>query len=96
MRRDCTHCRRPFAAADLMREASRNMEAERKAAGLEGVRFLYYHCPGCETDDIFVDILRRKGEPDADYQARRDDMESIVRQMHADHVEAVVTPARHS
>ena len=29
MKRDCTRCRRPFTAADLAREESRNMEAER-------------------------------------------------------------------
>jgi hypothetical protein len=92
MRRECTHCRRSFTPADLLRGESRNMEAERKAAGLDGVRFLYYHCPGCLTDDIFVDILPRPDEFVEDYEARRDAMEAIVRQLHSDQVGAVVTP----
>jgi hypothetical protein len=58
------------------------MEAERKAAGLEGVRFLYYRCPACGVDDIFVDILPLEGEAHADYLKRRDAMEAAVRQLH--------------
>jgi hypothetical protein len=68
------------------------MIAERKAAGLEGVRFLYYHCPACGTDDIFVDILPLEAEAAGDFEARRADMEKIVRALHADGVAAVVTP----
>ena len=52
MRRECLTCGRPLAAADLARDRSRQMEADRKAAGLEGVRFLYYRC-GCGADDVF-------------------------------------------
>jgi hypothetical protein len=92
MKRECTRCRRPFAPADLAREESKNMEADRKAAGLEGVRFVYYHCPGCGTDDIFVDILPLEGEAEDDFRRRRDEMEAVVRQLHAPRVEAVVVP----
>ena len=45
MRRQCGACGRDLEPADLVRDESRNMEADRKAAGLEGVRFLYYQCP---------------------------------------------------
>ena len=82
MDRECTRCRRPFAAADLCREESKEMEADRKAAGLSGVRFLFYHCPGCGTDDIFVDVRPLEGEAHADYLRRRDAMEAAVRQLH--------------
>jgi hypothetical protein len=92
MHRECTSCHRPFAPADLCREESKNLLAERKAAGLEGVRFLYDRCPGCGTDDIFVDILPREGEFAEEYEARRADMEEVVRALHADGVDAVVTP----
>jgi len=92
MHRECTNCRRPFAPPDLCREESKNLLAGRKAAGLEGVRFLYYHCPECGTDDIFVDILPREGELAEDYEARREDMEEVVRALHTDGVDAVVTP----
>jgi hypothetical protein len=92
MKRECTRCRRPFAPVDLAREESKNMEADRKAAGLEGVRFVYYRCPDCGTDDIFVDILQLEGEGDEDFGRRRDEMEAVVRQLHAPRVEAVVVP----
>jgi hypothetical protein len=67
------------------------MEAERKAAGLTGVRFVSYHCPDCGTNDIFVDILPLPGEAVEDFEHRRNEMEEVVRQLHADRAEAVVT-----
>lgn len=91
MRRECTRCGRPFAPQDLAREESRNMEAERKAAGLEGVRFLYYRCP-CGMNDIFVDILPRDDEFAEDFEQRREALEAAVRQLHAEHAEAQVVP----
>jgi hypothetical protein len=92
MMRECTGCGQPFTPPDLAREESRNMEAERKAAGLEGIRFLYYHCAGCGMNDIFVDILPLATESDDNFQKRRSDMERVVRQLHADRVETVVMP----
>ena len=92
MTRDCTRCRRPFALADLSREDSANLEAERKASGLDGVKFLYFHCPGCGMDDIFVAVVPRETEFAEDYEARRDAMETVVRGMHAENVAAVVVP----
>lgn len=94
MDRDCTRCSRRLAGADLVREASENMEAERKAAGLEGVRFVYYRCPGCGADSIFVDILPRDGEPAADFEGRRGAMEAVVRGLHSGAVAAVVVPVK--
>jgi hypothetical protein len=73
-------------------EESTCMEQERRAAGLTGVRFLYYHCPNCGMNDIFVDILPLPGETVEDFEKRREEMETVVRQLHADRVEAVVTP----
>ena len=94
MRRECTHCRRPFTPADVSREETHNMETERKAHGLEGVMFLYVHCPACQLDDIFVGILPLETEFVEDYEARRDTMEQVVRRMHSDGVDAVVVPVR--
>jgi hypothetical protein len=94
MHRECTRCKRHFAPADLRKEESKNMLAERKAANLEGVRFLYYHCPGCGIDDIFVDIVPRDSEPVEEYEARRSAMEEVVRGLHADGVDAVVVPVQ--
>jgi hypothetical protein len=93
MKRECSHCGRAFTPQDLARSESRNMEADRKAAGLEGVRFLYYRCP-CGIDDIFVDILPRPDEPVQDFDRRRDEMENVVRHMHSDSVQARVVPVK--
>jgi hypothetical protein len=92
MQRVCTRCGRPFTLADLSREETGNLEAGRKANGLEGVKFVYFHCPACGMDDIFVAILPLETEFAQDYEARRDAMEKIVRGLHADGVEAVVVP----
>jgi hypothetical protein len=94
MQRDCTRCRRPYALSDLSREETGNLEAQRKEAGLEGVKFLYFHCPACGMDDIFVAILPLATEFAEDYEARRATMEKVVRGLHADSVGAVVVPLR--
>ena len=96
MHRECTRCRRPFLPSDLRREESKNMLAQRRAAGLEGVRFLYYHCGGCGMDDIFVDIVPLEAEAVEDFEARRDTMESVVRNLQADDIDAVVVPVPRS
>ena len=83
MKRDCTQCGRPYAPHDLARSESRNMEADRKAAGLEGVRFLYYQCQ-CGTADIFVDILPLADEVVEDFEKRRAEMEAVVRRLHGE------------
>lgn len=94
MRRECTRCHRQFTPTDLAREESKGMETQRKAARLEGVRFLYYSCPDCKKDDIFVDVLPRPDESVEDYQLRRAAMEDAARTMHSEQVEVVVVPVR--
>jgi hypothetical protein len=90
MNRGCTRCGRRFTTDDLARDESRNLERERRAAGLEGVRFLYLHCPDCGTNDIFVVILPRLGESSKDLRARRDEMEAVVRTLPHGQAEVVV------
>ena len=94
MPRECTRCCRPFALDDLSREETENMEAQRKVNGLEGVKFLYFRCPACEMNDIFVAILPLETELVEDYEARREAMEKVVRGLHADNVAAVVVPLK--
>jgi len=97
MQRECTRCRRLFTPPDLARTESKNLEAERKARGLVGVRFLYYTCPACQMADIFVDILPLAGEPSEAFHQRRDEMETVVRKLHEygdGAVEAVVKEVR--
>ena len=92
MPRPCTRCARPFTLADQSREETQNLEAGRKAAGLEGVRFVYFHCPACGMDDIFVAILPLATEFAEQFEARRAAMEVIVRGLNAEDVAAVVVP----
>ncbi len=94
MQRDCTRCRRPFTLSDLSREDTENLEAGRRANGLEGVKFLYFRCPVCGMNDIFVAILPLETEFASDYEARREAMEKVVRGLHADNVAAVVVPLK--
>lgn len=94
MLRQCTRCARAFVPSDLAREESRGMESERKEAGLVGVRFLYYRCPGCETEDIFIDVLPREGESPEDYATRHAAMLTAARGMQADKTDVVVVPVK--
>jgi hypothetical protein len=70
------------------------MEADRRAAGLEGVRFLYYHCPACGMDDILVNVLPLPGEGREAFDDRRAAREAAVRRLRAEPTpaEAVVVP----
>ncbi len=89
--RECSHCHKLLTPMELAKEESKGMEAERKALGLQGVRFLYYNCSDCGYADIFVDVHPVIGEPAERFRQRRLELESTVRQLHADHVEVVVT-----
>jgi len=86
MMRECSQCRRRYTAQDFVKEESKGMEAERKALGLEGVRFLYYTCPGCNHADIFVDVHPLEGEREEHYRSRRSELEAAVRELHAKNV----------
>ena len=57
MHRECLQCHRAFTAQDFVKADTLEMETERKALGLQGVRFLYYSCPGCGCE---VDRKGRK------------------------------------
>jgi hypothetical protein len=91
MQRECATCRRHFTPDDFVKEESKNMEAERKALGLEGVRFLYYACPDCGKDAIFLDLHHLEGESEEAFEKRRSELESAVAGVSADHVAVVIT-----
>ena len=91
MNRACRHCHRQLTAQDFVKEESKNMEADRKSLGLEGVRFLYYTCPDCKHDDIFLDIHHLEGESPEAFQKRREALEAAVRQTDAEKVEVTIT-----
>jgi hypothetical protein len=79
----CSRCGRPFGATDLAREETEDMETDRAAAGLRGMRFAYYDCPVCGAAGIFVDILPLRGEKPERFLRRRAEMEAVVRALHA-------------
>ncbi len=89
--RECSHCHKLLTPKELAKEESKGMEAERKALGLQGVRFLFYNCSDCGYADIFVDVHPVIGEPVERFRQRRHELESTVRQLHADRVEIVLT-----
>jgi hypothetical protein len=90
MHRFCAHCYREFTPEDFVKERSQGMEAERRAHGLEGVRFHYYRCPDCSFADIFVDVLPLEGESEEDFRRRRDELEAAARRIYADDVEIIL------
>ncbi len=90
MHRFCTQCYREFTPAEFVKEESRGMEAERRAHNLEGVRFLYYHCPECGCADIFVDIHPLQGEGLEAFRERKQALQAAARRIHAEHVDVVL------
>jgi len=91
MYRDCARCRRAFIPADLVKEESKDMEGFRKVLSLEGVRFLYYSCPKCGENEVFVDIHPLPGEDQGGFDRRREDAETLVLELHGNKVDTVFT-----
>jgi hypothetical protein len=91
MYRECSHCHRPFTIRDFARAESKEMEVDRKAAGLEGVRFFLYTCPACGKGDIFVELHHLGDKTDQDYQARRRAFQALVQKRRGCDIEAVLS-----
>jgi hypothetical protein len=91
MQRECSECQRRFTPEDFVNEDSKNMEAERKSLGLEGVRFLYYTCPDCGHHAIFLDLHHLEGESAEQFRLRRAELERAVAEVQADDVAVVIT-----
>src|SRR5262245_19991540 len=97
MMRLCPTCHRQFTPQDFYKEESRGMESERRALGLEGVRFLYYHCPECQVDDIFIDLHPLENESAQALEQRRIELEAAVRSVRSRDVVVVINkPAAHA
>jgi hypothetical protein len=90
MRERCAHCRRPLEPDDFSEVESRAMEAERKALGLEGVRFRYYYCSACDHADIFVEVCPLPGESRAALGRRLDELDEVVRSLPTEGVKVVL------
>jgi hypothetical protein len=80
---------------DLLKERSRDMEAERRALGLHDIRFRYFACPRCGFDDVFLDVIALADESPDDFRSRRRELETLVRDLHAVATEVVVTERGH-
>ena len=91
MIRLCPQCNRQFTPHDFYKEESRGMESERRALGLQGVRFLYYHCPDCQGDDIFIDLHPLENEAAQSLEKRRTELEAAVRSVRSRDVAVVIT-----
>jgi hypothetical protein len=94
MKRNCSHCDKAYTPQELSSEESKGMEAERKALGLEGVLFRFYHCSACGNGDIFLDLRPLPGESDEDFLRRRAELETIIRDVHAEGVGIAVVERR--
>lgn len=90
MQRECTRCHRPFTREDFVKDESKGLEADRKAAGLKGVYFHDYRCPDCGTEAVFLDVSRLDGETDGEYRSRRETLEAGVKRVQAEAIEVVV------
>jgi hypothetical protein len=90
MMRCCTNCQATFSPQDLDREESKEMEADRKAQGLQGILFRRYRCSHCGFENIFVDLLPLPGETAEEFQRRKDDLEATARELQAEKTAVVV------
>ena len=78
--RACLHCEHPFSASDLSKYVSKEIEAERKSCGVQGILFRCYVCTACGKENLFVDLHRLEGETREEFTNRRDDLEETIRE----------------
>jgi CRISPR/Cas system-associated protein Cas10 (large subunit of type III CRISPR-Cas system) len=90
MNRQCSRCQRSFTRGDFLREESQSLEADRKAARLQGVHFFDYRCPACGNEDIFLDVVRLDGESAERFEARKAELEATARRAQAERLAVVV------
>jgi hypothetical protein len=90
MTRECPSCHKALTPQELARQESREMEAQRKKMGLQGILFRYYRCSGCGYADIFVDIRRLDDESEHAFHQRCEELRTSVQELHGDHVAVVV------
>jgi CRISPR/Cas system-associated protein Cas10 (large subunit of type III CRISPR-Cas system) len=90
MNRQCSRCQRTFTRDDFVKEESRNLEADRKEARLDGVHFFDYRCPACGNEDVFVDVVRLDGESAEEFEARKAELEATAGRLRAERLKVVV------
>jgi hypothetical protein len=90
MNRQRSRCQRTFTRDDFVKEESRSLEADRKAARLDGVHFFDCRCPECGNEDVFLDVVRLDGESAEEFEARKAELEATARQVGAERLGVVV------
>ena len=90
MMQQCLHCSHAFMTSELSRDASKAIEAEREALGIEGVFFRCYACVECGHENLFLDVHRLEGESLAAFRSRRAEFESSIRQTPHESVEVAI------
>ena len=90
MQRECRHCHRHFTPGDLVKDLSKEIEAARKAQGVEGVHFRCYACSHCGKDNLFVDVQPLEGESADAYRTRKAEVEAAVGEVHPQGAEVVL------
>jgi hypothetical protein len=91
MNRQCSSCHRTFTRDDFFREESRSLEADRRAARLQGVHFFDYRCPMCGNEDVFLDVTPLEGETADQFEARKAELEAAARRVQSARLGVVVT-----
>ena len=94
MMRECLNCHNPFSPADLSRDVSKGIEAERKAQGVQGVLFRCYTCSRCDHENLFVDLHTLEGETPEELKSRRDELEATIRQSAQSEVDVALIEKR--
>lgn len=81
MMRECQNCQQSFSPQDLSKEASKGLEAERKACGVHGVLFRLYSCSHCGHENLFVDLHPLEGETEEAFHRRREELEQAIQEL---------------
>jgi hypothetical protein len=91
MLRVCTWCGGALGSSDLSAAETMCMEADRHAAGIEGLFFRSYVCHQCDEAVTFVDVVPQLGETDEALRQRQEEVEQTFGDLQAEGV--VVTLA---
>src|SRR5262245_18176103 len=87
MDRECACCRRRFTPDDLVPPSPWAVGADRGAGQSVGVRFQFYHCPGCGSGDMFAEAYALLGESPEAVRRRQAQLEAAIRRLRGDQLE---------
>ena len=87
----CCACQTKLGRVDVLEEQSREMEAARRALGLEGIHFRYYCCPRCGHDNVFLVLTPLPGETHQELGERKSALAAEVGSVTAWRTTVVVT-----